>query len=148
MSDHVFNLYPVTNQQELSISYRLVDVEGELGLGSDDPDLAVKNLNLLAKKLAFGMTVPVVEMSSFTQTAAPRGTAGVCDPIGDRAVLERHLIALGDPGPGELQGRGFVRRLQQLPAEDGEVEHDQDDRHPGEGLLRHVVLEREHGPQA
>ena len=59
MQDHVFNLYPVTNQQELTISYRLVDVEGELGLGSDDPDLAVKNLNLLAKKLAFGQKLPV-----------------------------------------------------------------------------------------
>ncbi len=59
MQDHVFNLYPITNQQELSISYRLVDVEGELGLGSDDPDLAVKNLNLLAKRLAFGQKLPV-----------------------------------------------------------------------------------------
>ena len=59
MPDQTFNLYPVTNQQELSISYRLVDVEGELGLGSDDPDLAVKNLNLLGKKLAFGQKLPV-----------------------------------------------------------------------------------------
>jgi len=59
MRDHVFNLYLLTNQQELSISYRLVDVEGELGLGSDDPDLAIKNLNLLAKKLAFGQKLPV-----------------------------------------------------------------------------------------
>jgi hypothetical protein len=59
MPDHVFNLYPITNQQELSISYRLVNVEGELGLGSDNPDLAVKNLNLLATKLAFGQKLPV-----------------------------------------------------------------------------------------
>jgi hypothetical protein len=59
MEQHVFNLYPVTNQDDLSISYRLVEVAGELGLGSDDPDLAVKNLNLLAKKVAFGQQLPV-----------------------------------------------------------------------------------------
>src|SRR5712671_6696626 len=57
MEEHVFNLYPVTNQDDLSISYRLAEVEGELG--SDDPDLAIKNLNLLAKKVAFGQKLPV-----------------------------------------------------------------------------------------
>jgi hypothetical protein len=59
MEEHVFNLYEVTNEQELSFSYRLADVEGDLGAGSDDPDLAVKNLNLLTKKVAFGQKVPV-----------------------------------------------------------------------------------------
>src|SRR5204863_431296 len=47
------------NQDDLRISYRLVDVGGELGVGSDDPDLAAKNLNLLAKRLAFGQKLPV-----------------------------------------------------------------------------------------
>src|SRR5688500_13265132 len=56
---HVFNLYPVTNQDELRFSYRYVEVDGELGLGSDDPDLATRNLNLLAKKVAFGQELPV-----------------------------------------------------------------------------------------
>jgi len=59
MMHHVFNLYPVANQDDLRISYRLVDVEGEFGLGSDDPDLAIKNLNLLTKKIAFGQRLPV-----------------------------------------------------------------------------------------
>jgi len=59
MEQHVFNLYSVANQNELAICYRLVEVDGELGLGSDDPDLAVKNLNLLAKKVAFGEKLPV-----------------------------------------------------------------------------------------
>lgn len=59
MIRHVSNLYPVLNQESLSISYRLVDVEGEFGLGSDDPDLAVKNLNILVKKIAFGQKLPV-----------------------------------------------------------------------------------------
>jgi hypothetical protein len=59
MQEHVFNLYPVENQEELSISYRLAEVDGELGLGSDDPDLAAKNLNLLAKRVAFGQKLPV-----------------------------------------------------------------------------------------
>jgi hypothetical protein len=59
MKQHIFNLYPVTNQDALKISYRFVDVDGELGLGSHDPDLAAKNLNLLAKKVAFGQELPV-----------------------------------------------------------------------------------------
>lgn len=59
MEQHVFNLFPVTNQQQLTFSYRLVDVEGELGAGSDDPDLAIRNLNLLTKKIAFGQKLPV-----------------------------------------------------------------------------------------
>jgi hypothetical protein len=59
MEEHVFNLYPVTNQHELTFSYRLVEVEGDLGSGSDDPDLPVKNLNLLTKRIAFGQQVPV-----------------------------------------------------------------------------------------
>lgn len=59
MNRHAFNLYPVLNQGSLSISYRLVDVEGEIGLGSDDPDLAVKNLNILTRKIAFGQKLPV-----------------------------------------------------------------------------------------
>ncbi len=59
MEQHIFNLYAIENQNELSISYRFADVDGELGLGSDDPDLAVKNLNLLAKRVAFGQKVPV-----------------------------------------------------------------------------------------
>src|SRR5207302_4801612 len=59
MKQHVFNLYPVTNQDDLRISYRFVEVDGELGLGSDDPDLAAKNLNLLAKSVAFGQKLPV-----------------------------------------------------------------------------------------
>src|SRR5262249_97866 len=59
MKQHVFNLYPVTNQNELRFSYRHVEVGGELGTGSDDPDLAAKNLNLLAKKVAFGQELPV-----------------------------------------------------------------------------------------
>src|SRR5215469_14313730 len=46
--------YPVTNQDDIRFSYRFVEVDGELGAGSDDPDLAAKNLNLLAKKVAFG----------------------------------------------------------------------------------------------
>lgn len=33
MKQHVFNLYPVTNQDDLRISYRFVEVDGELGLG-------------------------------------------------------------------------------------------------------------------
>lgn len=59
MNEHVFNLFPVTNQDDLRICYRLVEVDGELGAGSDDPDLPVKNLNLLAKKVAFGQELPV-----------------------------------------------------------------------------------------
>jgi hypothetical protein len=59
MEEHVFNLYPVTNQNELAFSYRLVEVEGDLGSGSDDPDLPVKNLNLLTKRIAFGQHLPV-----------------------------------------------------------------------------------------
>jgi hypothetical protein len=59
MEEHVFKLYPVTNQNELRFSYRLADVEGDLGFGSDDPDLPVKNLNLLTKRIAFGQQVPV-----------------------------------------------------------------------------------------
>lgn len=59
MKQHVFNLYPVANQNDLRISYRFVEVDGELGLGSDDPDLAAKNLNLLAKRVAFGQKLPV-----------------------------------------------------------------------------------------
>lgn len=59
MKQHVFNLYPVANQNDLRISYRYVEVDGELGAGSDDPDLAAKNLNLLAKKVAFGQELPV-----------------------------------------------------------------------------------------
>jgi hypothetical protein len=59
MKQHIFNLYPVTNQDDLQISYRFVEVDGELGAGSDDPDLAAKNLNLLAKKVAFGQELPV-----------------------------------------------------------------------------------------
>jgi hypothetical protein len=59
MKKHVFNLYPVANQDDLRISYRLVEVDGELGVSSDDPDLAVRNLNLLAKKVAFGQELPV-----------------------------------------------------------------------------------------
>src|SRR6266511_1635657 len=59
MKQHIFNLYPVTNQDDLKISYRFVEVDGELGLGSHDPDLAAKNLNLLAKKVAFGQELPV-----------------------------------------------------------------------------------------
>jgi hypothetical protein len=59
MKQHVFNLYPITNQDELRISYRFVEVDGELGSGSDDPDLAAKNLNLLAKRVAFGQKLPV-----------------------------------------------------------------------------------------
>jgi hypothetical protein len=59
MKEHVFNLYPVANQDELRFSYRYVEVDGELGAGSDDPDLAAKNLNLLAKKVAFGQELPV-----------------------------------------------------------------------------------------
>ena len=59
MEEHVFNLYPVTNQRELAFSYRLVEVDGDLGAGSDDPDLAVKNLNLLTKRIAFSQQVPV-----------------------------------------------------------------------------------------
>jgi hypothetical protein len=59
MEEHIFNLYAVANQEELSFSYRLVEVEGDLGSGSDDPDLAVKNLNLLTKRIAFGQQVPV-----------------------------------------------------------------------------------------
>ena len=35
MKQHLFNLYPVTNQDDLRISYRYVEVDGELGLGSD-----------------------------------------------------------------------------------------------------------------
>ena len=34
MKQHIFNLYPVTNQDDLRISYRFVEVDGELGLGS------------------------------------------------------------------------------------------------------------------
>jgi len=59
MKQHIFNLYPVTNQNDLRISYRFVGVDGDLGSASDDPDLAVKNLNLLAKKVAFGQKLPV-----------------------------------------------------------------------------------------
>ena len=59
MEEHVFNLYPVTNQNELRFSYRLADVDGDLGSGSDDPDLPVKNLNLLTKRIAFGQQIPV-----------------------------------------------------------------------------------------
>lgn len=59
MKEHVFNLYPVANQDDLRFSYRYVEVDGELGAGSDDPDLAAKNLNLLAKKVAFGQKLPV-----------------------------------------------------------------------------------------
>ncbi len=59
MEEHVFNLYSVTNQNELAFSYRLIEVEGDLGSGSDDPDLPVKNLNLLTKQIAFGQHVPV-----------------------------------------------------------------------------------------
>jgi hypothetical protein len=59
MKQHVFNLYPVTNQNDLRISYRFVGVDGDLGSASDDPDLAVKNLNLLAKRVAFGQKLPV-----------------------------------------------------------------------------------------
>ncbi|HTV40744.1 MAG TPA: hypothetical protein VMF08_09225 [Candidatus Sulfotelmatobacter sp.] len=59
MKQHVFNLYPVTNQNELRFSYRHVEVDGELGAASDDPDLAAKNLNLLARKVAFGQELPV-----------------------------------------------------------------------------------------
>src|SRR6185437_10125574 len=49
MKQNVFNLYPVTNQNDLKISYRLVDVDGNLGSDAHDPDLAAKNLKLLAK---------------------------------------------------------------------------------------------------
>jgi hypothetical protein len=59
MKQHVFNLYPVANQDDLRFSFRYVEVDGELGAGSDDPDLAAKNLNLLAKKVAFGQELPV-----------------------------------------------------------------------------------------
>jgi hypothetical protein len=59
MEEHVFNLYPVANQHELAFSYRLVEVEGDLGAGSDDPDLPLKNLHLLTKRIAFGQQVPV-----------------------------------------------------------------------------------------
>src|ERR1017187_7870996 len=59
MKQRIFNLYPVTNQDDLRISYRFVEVDGELGLGSHDPDLAAKNLNLLAKKGAFGQELPL-----------------------------------------------------------------------------------------
>jgi hypothetical protein len=59
VEQHAFNLFPVTNQDQLSISYRLVEVVGELGAGSDDPDLPAKNLNLLTKKIAFGQKLPV-----------------------------------------------------------------------------------------
>src|SRR5207237_125149 len=44
---------------ELAFSYRLVEVEGDLGSGSDDADLPVKNLNLLTKRIAFSQHVPV-----------------------------------------------------------------------------------------
>lgn len=59
MKQHVFNLYPVMNQDDLRFSYRYVEVDGELGAGSNDPDLAAKNLNLLAKKVTFGQELPV-----------------------------------------------------------------------------------------
>ena len=59
MKKHVFNLYPVANQNDLQFSYRYVEVDGELGASSDDPDLALRNLNLLAKKVAFGQEVAV-----------------------------------------------------------------------------------------
>jgi hypothetical protein len=59
MRQHVFNLFRITNQNDLSVSYRFIDVDGDLGFGSDDPDLAPKNLNLLAKRLAFGQKLPV-----------------------------------------------------------------------------------------
>jgi hypothetical protein len=59
MKQHAFNLYPVANQDDLRFSYRYVEVDGELGAASDDPDLAPKNLNLLAKKVAFGQELPV-----------------------------------------------------------------------------------------
>ncbi len=59
MKQHVFNLYPIANQDDLRFSFRYVEVDGELGVGAGDPDLAAKNLNLLAKKVAFGQELPV-----------------------------------------------------------------------------------------
>ena len=64
MKQHVFNLYPVVNQDDLRFSYRYVEVDGELGAGSDDPDFAARNLNLLAKKVAFGQELPVAIIRS------------------------------------------------------------------------------------
>lgn len=59
MKEHVYTLYPVENYRELKISYRLVEVEGDYGLESDDPDLPSRNLNILAKRIAYGQELPV-----------------------------------------------------------------------------------------
>jgi len=48
MSNHVLNLYPITNAADLRIRYRLVDIEGSYG----EDDLADQNLSLLAKRVA------------------------------------------------------------------------------------------------
>jgi len=70
-----FNLYPVTNQNELAFSYRLVEWKAIWGRGSDDPDLPVKNLNLLTKRIAFDQQVPVAIVKEGKSRCWPLGPA-------------------------------------------------------------------------
>jgi hypothetical protein len=106
MQEHVFNLYPIENQNELSISYRLAQVDGELGLGSDDPDLAAKNLNLLAKRVAMGQKLPVAIIRGgekpMLAVAANRAISD-CD-----YQLTPHVATL------RLQNEVFISRLGSL----------------------------------
>jgi len=59
MSDHVVTLYEIRNAPNLTLDYRLVEIEGFLGAGHGDDDLAERNLNLLAKQVAIKERSPV-----------------------------------------------------------------------------------------
>jgi hypothetical protein len=60
MTQHVLNLYQITNTKELSTRYRLIDVDGPFG----DEDLADQNLSVLAKRIAFADAIPVAIVRS------------------------------------------------------------------------------------
>ena len=55
MGYHVFNLFEITNLQDLRTRYRLVEIDGTYG--SDD--LADQNLSLIAKRVAYTEKAPV-----------------------------------------------------------------------------------------
>ncbi len=62
---HVLNCFEILNFNQLSASYRLVDVDGPFDETLGDGELAESNLQQLVKKIAFAEHIPVAIVSGY-----------------------------------------------------------------------------------
>ena len=67
MSKHVLNFFEITSSRNLSVEYRLVDVEGPFDAAMGDGEIAERNQQQLLQRIAFEEKIPVALCSGGKQ---------------------------------------------------------------------------------